>query len=47
VTYTPSLLKDGTGPNPVIIGGKWLLYYAGLESPPGDANVGLAYLDPS
>jgi hypothetical protein len=47
VVYTPHLLTDGYGPDPVVIGGKWLLYYAGLESPPGDANVGLAYLEPS
>jgi hypothetical protein len=46
-TYTPALLKSGVGPSPVVISGKWLLYYAGLESPPGDANVGLAYLTPS
>jgi hypothetical protein len=46
-TYVPSILKTGVGPVPVTIDGKWLLYYSGYESPPGDANVGLAYLEPS
>lgn len=46
-TYAASVLKDGTGSEPVLIGGKMLLYYSGLETPPGDANVGLIYLDPS
>jgi hypothetical protein len=46
-TYTGSVLKDGVGPNPVLIGGKMLFYYSGLETPPADANVGLIYLDPS
>jgi hypothetical protein len=45
--YAAALLKQGTGPNPVTIGGKMLFYYSGYESPPGDANVGLAYLEPS
>jgi hypothetical protein len=45
--YSLSLLTDGVGPDPVVIGGSWLLYYSGFETPPGDANVGLAYLTPS
>jgi hypothetical protein len=46
-TYAGSVLKDGVGPNPVLIGGKMLLYYSGLETPPADANVGLIYMEPS
>jgi hypothetical protein len=46
-TYAGSILKDGYGPTPVTIGGRLLYYYSGLETPPGDANVGLIYLDPS
>jgi hypothetical protein len=46
-TYAGSILKQGSGPTPVTIGGKLLYYYSGLETPPGDANVGLIYLDPS
>lgn len=44
-TYTGSVLKDGIGPEPYLIGGKMLFYYSGLED--SEANSGLAYLNPS
>jgi hypothetical protein len=45
--YTGSVLKDGVGPEPLVVDGKMLFYYSGLETPPGDANVGLIYMEPS
>lgn len=46
-TYAGSFLRSGFGPTAYLNAGRIMFYYSGLETPPGDANVGLIYMEPS